>query len=695
MSNKHTSNQLSNTKEPPDRMEDERRASKAQKNNDGSRSIIPGFLRRAGTPSTPSRRTEDEKMKMDITPTGGSTKRPAASPEVLTNRLNTSSTWDASKSAESLESLTADPFYVNHGKPPSFLSTNINLEDLTEKEKTNNIRESLKEVTGYLHSLVQNGGIMETRNDPDVNKHMKEITEILSGEEYQPATERHNTILATLLKISQQAQDRCEEAQLDTRIICEKLDNVNKTSTDTLQTVRDTSVLTNTAVERRKKTPVQTAEHALVTTYATKAATEATAATVPPPSNPNKAHHPTRLIIQFLPDPVPDGQRAIPQQRMDSLEIVETVNRALAKNTESAHLKIVAASYNHQGNLIVSTRGDQTAAQLTPFIHLFKDEIARGRQIQAREDKRWYKIQADGISTTTTKIDGSWGVHTPESIHIELGACNPAYERAEGKIMLKPRWMRSEDETRRNVRSSVVFAVDCEETAKRILAGRTLAAFGRHCTLRAYQDRPPIAQCKKCWGWDHFAERCKSEKIVCRLCGETHTEKDHQMTDCHICTKLVENGDMAMNEDDEVGGCEHLLKCVNCKTTGVDPGSLNHAADSRRCPVRLGKYGTARNYERLAQRTENPWKVVILKTKTATATKTKPLKSKGKQKETETPGMLDYDAAMNHINALATNSFAPIDPDVQAAYSSSVTGEWAVYTMETSPDDTETPSVQC
>jgi len=691
MSNKNTSKQLSNTKEPPDRMEDERRASKAQKNNDGSRSIIPGFLRRAGTPSTPSRRTEDERMKMDITPTGESTKRPPGSPEALTNRLNTSSTWDASKSTESLESLAADPFYVNHGKPPSFLSTNINLEELTEEEKTNNIRESLKEVAGYLHSLVQNGGIEKTRNNPDVSKYMKEITEILSGEDYQPATERHNTILATLLKISQQVQDR-REARLDTRIICEKLDSANKTSTDILQTVRGMSVFTSTTAESRKKTPTQVAEQAPVTTYAAKAATEA-ATIVPPPSNPNKAHHPTRLIIQFLPDP--EGQRATLEQRMDSLEIVETVNRALAKNTESAHLKIVAASYNHQGNLIVSTRGDQTAAQLTPFIHLFKDEIARGRQIQAREDKRWYKIQADGISTTTTKIDGSRGVHTPESIHVELGACNPAYERAEGKIMLKPRWMRSEDETRRNVRSSVVFAVDCEETAKRILAGRTLAAFGRHCTLRAYQDRPPIAQCKKCWGWDHFAERCKSEQAVCRLCGKGHTEKDHQMTDCHICTKLVENGDMAMNEDGEVGGCEHLLKCVNCKTTGADPGSLNHAADSRRCPVRIGKYGTARNYERLAQRTENPWKVVIPKTKPTTAKKPKLPKSKGKQKETELPGMLDYDAAMNHINMLATNPFAPIDPDTQAAYSSPMTGEWEVYTMETSPDDTEIPPVQC
>ena len=689
MSNKNTPDQLSNTKEPPDRTDDERRASKAQKNNDGSRSLIPGFLRRAGTPSTPSRRTEDEKMKMDITPTGGSNKRPVESPEVLTNRLKTSSTWGGSKSVESLGSLDIDPFHVTQQKAPSFLSTDINLEGLTEEEKTNNIRESLKEVTGYLNSLLQNGEITETRSDPDVIKYMKEITGILSGEEYQSATERHNTILTALLEISQQVQEKCKEDRLDTRIICEKLDSIDKTTVDTLQTVRATPTQATSVTDKRKKPSTQMAEQPQETTYAAKAAIAAPAA--PPPSNPNRAHHPTRLIIQFLPDI--NGQRLTIAERMESLEIVEAVNRALAKNSDSAHLKIVAASYNHQGNLIVSTRGDQTAAQLTPYIHLFKDEIARGRQIQAREDKQWYKIQVDGVNTASVKIDGSRGIHSPESTHLELCACNPAYEQAEEKIMLKPRWMRSEDETRRNVRSSVVFAVDCEETAKRILAGQTLAAFGRHCTLRAYQDRPPITQCKKCWGWDHFADKCKSEQATCRLCGEAHAETDHPISDCRTCTTLVENGDMAMEGDGEARGCEHMLKCINCKTAGIGIGAHNHAADSRRCPARLTKYGTARNYERLAQRTENPWRVVIPKNKTVGAgAKPKITKSKGKQKETEPPRMLNYSQALDHITLPTTNSFAPIDPDI--AYSSSVTGDWGVFTMDT---ETETPSIssQC
>jgi len=361
------------------------------------------------------------------------------------------------------------------------------------------------------------------------------------------------------------------------------------------------------------------------------------------PVNANSAHHPTRLVIQFLPDGIPA------ENRMEPTAIVNAVNNALATKQESNHLKVVAATYNHQRNLILSTRADQTAAQLLPFAEIFTPQIAQGHTVVAREDKRWYKIQVDGLSTIAVTIDGRRTVHTPDAIHKELAVCNPSYTEATDSIVAPPRWMRTAEETSRNIRSSVVFAVDSHDVAKRILAGKTLAAFGRHCTLRAYQDRPPITQCKNCWGWNHTSDRCKVE-TKCRLCGEAHTEATHEEQECATCQRRDEDD---METGPERGACDHLLKCANCVVGGHRES--NHTADSRRCPQRLSKYGTARTYERKAANTTNPWKVVIPKEHPKPSTlKTK---AKGKAKAGET-----QPTAKQASNTF-TNAFGPIDPD--------------------------------
>ena len=53
------------------------------------------------------------------------------------------------------------------------------------------------------------------------------------------------------------------------------------------------------------------------------------------------------------------------------------------------------------------------------------------------------------------------------------------------------------------------------------------------------------------------------------------------------------------------GRCPHELKCINCITDYEK--DHEHPADSRRCPARLEKYGTARDNERRASKSENPW----------------------------------------------------------------------------------------
>jgi len=59
------------------------------------------------------------------------------------------------------------------------------------------------------------------------------------------------------------------------------------------------------------------------------------------------------------------------------------------------------------------------------------------------KDQKWYKIQVDGISTTTFAFDGTGCTHSAENIHKELVSCNPSYATALPHIVAPPRWMRA------------------------------------------------------------------------------------------------------------------------------------------------------------------------------------------------------------------------------------------------------------
>ena len=258
---------------------------------------------------------------------------------------------------------------------------------------------------------------------------------------------------------------------------------------------------------------------------------------------------------------------------------------------ESKHLKVVAASYNRQGNLILSTRADQTTAELLKHEDVLKPTLARlsgNREVIIREYKKWFKIQIDGVNTGALTIGNGQVIHSAEKIHDEFLACNPHYEPLTKNIVAKPRWLRTNEELLTTPRLSLVFALDDEQSAKNLLNNRALAAFGRHCSLRAFQERPPVSQCRKCWSLDHITDRCQRTQ-TCQLCSGPHPETKHQSpnpTGCPRCALAQENGDH-MDTSAE-GVCPHELKCTNCYT---DPKKDHeHAADSRRCPARLERY---------------------------------------------------------------------------------------------------------
>jgi hypothetical protein len=318
------------------------------------------------------------------------------------------------------------------------------------------------------------------------------------------------------------------------------------------------------------------------------------------PNNPNSSHHPSRLVAQFLPKGIPDNLRPDPSN------IVASINAALAPNQASKHLKVVAANFNAQGNLILSTRADQTANELLKFREAFLPlltGIGNTSEVQLREDKKWFKIQVDAVNTSAISITNQRIQLSADAVHEELLSCNPQYAGLQDTLTSKPRWLRSEEELTTTPRSSLVFATTDEQAARLILKQKYLAAFGRHCSVRAFQDRPPVTQCRNCWRLDHTTQQCKGEKR-CRICSGPHGEEDHQFinpSNCHKCSQAQDLGDH-MDTTAE-GHCPHDTRCLNC--LGNSNVENNHPADARRCPARLNKYGTARENER--RKSENPW----------------------------------------------------------------------------------------
>ena len=213
---------------------------------------------------------------------------------------------------------------------------------------------------------------------------------------------------------------------------------------------------------------------------------------------------------------------------MELALIVDTINSALAnsQSLKAKHIKVVAATYNNQGNLIISTRTDQRASDLLQYVETFLPLISQGHNTSALEDKRWFKIQVDRVSTHSMSNFRPRTILTAEMVHDELTACNPAYTLAADHIVSPPRWMQTKEELKDTLRSSLIFAIYDEDTAKELLCGNSLVAFTQYCPLHVCQDRPPIKQCKKCWGLDHMADKCKS-MTRCQLCAGEHKEEDH------------------------------------------------------------------------------------------------------------------------------------------------------------------------
>jgi hypothetical protein len=468
--------------------------------------------------------------------------------------------------------------------------------DWTEQEHHFNRLNKVRELLNELHEefiAAQNEHCLNfLTEDPEIQEHLATFSRLYPD----PKTHNLNPILTGITdiqKLIEQVSGKLDKIQTQPSPSPDKSINgsihANTTHSPATETARPTAKLpyNTTAKNAQNKTPQ--VPQPIKTDSKT-------------PLNPKTSHHPSRLVVQFKPNGIPTEKRPDPSQ------IVGNINAALALNPQSTHMKVVAANFNNQGNLILSTRSDQTAEELTKFQNSFSHvlaDLSNRQEIVIREDKKWFKIQIDGVSTGSLSAANGRILHSAEVVHTELMACNPIYAMSKEFIVAKPRWLRTEEELHTTLKSSLVFALTDEPTARQILNQKSLAAFGRHCTLRAFQDRPPVTQCRNCWSLEHTTHRC-TEAQRCRLCSALHDEKDHPKTDpaeCQTCTLAREYGD-TMDTTDE-GECPHDLRCTNCIAN--NQADNRHPADARRCPIRLEKYGTARENKKHAQRSPNPW----------------------------------------------------------------------------------------
>ncbi|KAF7975490.1 hypothetical protein HWV62_9407 [Athelia sp. TMB] len=266
------------------------------------------------------------------------------------------------------------------------------------------------------------------------------------------------------------------EKHLDTAERLAKVEKATRETQDTvskLQSNHPTATSSSTSPPNANQQPKTTT--ALGPTYSPEP--KRSTAEPKPKHNPLTAHHPSRLVIQ-IENGLPADQRPPPH------ELVNAINSRLQAGEDSKHLRVVSVTWNKNGNCIVFTRQDQAAAELLKFQDRFVDLVAKGNPAIAREDKKWYKIQVDGVRTGA--FDAIPNIYSPNTLHAELSANNPIY--ANLKLTQMPRWMRTREELCLIAHSSMNFAVEDKEQYEHLINNvKVLSAVGASAT-----KKPPV-----------------------------------------------------------------------------------------------------------------------------------------------------------------------------------------------------------
>ena len=362
-----------------------------------------------------------------------------------------------------------DPEVITQSSPPQtpdsveaafFSQENFHMEtgwadDDIPFTRTHRIQEMLKDVAREVEMAEAEGCLNKILEDSTITKQMIRLSALVPCLSTKTQADK---ILASILDVKSLIRSVSADADRPRQTSKESYANI---------TLNSSIHAPGQAPEGpRKKNPNTNAHSTNAANHETTKKGSPADQTKTTPANPNAAHHPSRMVIQFSPNGIPTEARPSPQQ------VVTTLNQALGSNPKAKHIKIVAANFNYQGNLIVSTRSDQTAAELIQYRETLRiplGDICCNREVTLKEDKKWYKIQIDGVSTGFCPGKNKFGLHCAETVHEELSACNPTYAKLQETISAKPKWLRTEEELTTTPRSSLVFALSDEDAARALL----------------------------------------------------------------------------------------------------------------------------------------------------------------------------------------------------------------------------------
>lgn len=269
------------------------------------------------------------------------------------------------------------------------------------------------------------------------------IADILNGIKGDVATFKKETTLK-LDTMRQDTNTRLDKMQQDTTT---RLDVLEKTRHD------------NAAPPASRPDPKSSFATGPLYKPASKTPPTAQMAPRPAPANQTKAHHPSRLIIDT-------SKLDAAATRPDADKLATDINAALQKDETAKHIVVVNVKWNKKGNGVITVLDGQTGTELAAHAKLFTHLFAPSPEaLTIREDKRWYKIQVNGVRTGT-QDNVSRSIYTPETLDAELRTKNPVY--AQMPIIQLPHFTRSPQELATAPYSSIVFATD-DEAAFKIL----------------------------------------------------------------------------------------------------------------------------------------------------------------------------------------------------------------------------------
>jgi len=271
---------------------------------------------------------------------------------------------------------------------------------MNKEEKLSNLYDSLLEAGNFVQALTAGGEIKDAQENQHITGCMTGLANALLNQPYRILIDQQTELLKAIQQINNSVanlvkkvdnnektvEQFCEEALYNTTAMAEQLKAINSMATDTqthISTLEEKTMFSKTRSTDIPQNMNHNNTYATRPTYKPKGKPDTNQGMPKPNPNPLTAHHPCHAVICFLPDGIKEGEHLKPTL------VVDKINGTLAnsQSLKARHMKVIAATYNNQGNLIISTHADQRVSDLLQYTKDFLFHINQGFETSALEDK--------------------------------------------------------------------------------------------------------------------------------------------------------------------------------------------------------------------------------------------------------------------------------------------------------------------